>query len=78
VRGIRGWVGAIINVFLILTGLFFLIGGTYVSLFDLCFQSYCFWKCANPFPLQASVESVVISYSNSAFGKPFTCASNAL
>ncbi|KAJ5620501.1 hypothetical protein N7510_004485 [Penicillium lagena] len=55
VRGIRGWVGAIVNVILILTGVFFLTGGTY-----------------------ASVESVVISYNNGAFGKPFTCASNAI
>ncbi|KAJ5832296.1 hypothetical protein N7474_000607 [Penicillium riverlandense] len=55
VRGIRGWIGAIVNVFLILTGVFFLTAGTY-----------------------ASVDSVVVSYRKGAFGKPFTCASNAL
>jgi len=30
-RGIRGWVGAIVNVFLIFVGLFFLTAGTYAS-----------------------------------------------
>ena len=32
-RGIRGWVGAIMNVFIIGVGLFFLGAGTYVSIF---------------------------------------------
>ena len=30
-RGIRGWVGAIVNVFIILVGIYFLSAGTYVS-----------------------------------------------
>jgi Transmembrane amino acid transporter protein len=35
-RGIRGWIGFIVNVFIILVGLFFLGAGTYVSLEIVC------------------------------------------
>ena len=37
VRGWRGWVGAIMNVFIILVGIYFLGVGTYVSSGNLCF-----------------------------------------
>lgn len=37
-RGIRGWVGFLVNVFIILAGFFFLTVGTYVSLVP------CLWK----------------------------------
>lgn len=37
-RGIRGWIGFIVNIFIILVGLFFLGAGTYVSFPRVCFQ----------------------------------------
>ncbi|OJJ49712.1 hypothetical protein ASPZODRAFT_59488 [Penicilliopsis zonata CBS 506.65] len=55
VRGIRGWIGFLVNLGLILMGLFLIGPGTY-----------------------ASVDSVVLSYRDGSFGKPFTCANNGL
>lgn len=40
-RGLRGWIGFIVNVFLIFCGLFFLGPGTYVSLFPWLPPSLC-------------------------------------
>lgn len=54
-RGLRSMTGFVVNLLLILFGLFFLTGGTY-----------------------ASVESIVMGYSTTGFGGPFSCASNGL
>jgi hypothetical protein len=40
VRGIRGWVGAIMNVFIVLVGIFFLTAGTYVSPCSICWSNF--------------------------------------
>jgi hypothetical protein len=84
VRGIRGWLGFIFNVFLILVGFFFLGPGTYVS-FLRAMDSVRTWLLAFGEPpltflflFQAAVMSVVTSYREGTVGGVFTCASNAL
>lgn len=72
-RGIRGWVGLIVNVFLICVGFFFLGPGTYVSFFSSAF-SY-FYPLMGP---QTSVMSVILSYRAGTVGSPFSCADNGV
>lgn len=72
-QGLRGWLRFILNVGLIIVGLFFLGPGTYVSpllgppRLHLAEQL-----------LQASVDSVVDSYKEGSIGSAFICASNGL
>lgn len=72
-RGIRGWVGFLVNIFLIGVGLYFLGPGTYVSIpswTDLHFMSLTFQK--------VSVMSVIQSYRTGNIRQPFSCADNGL
>lgn len=70
VRGIRGWFGFFLNVFIILVGIFFLTAGTYVS-------------TTNGLPLtetnenQASVQSIIDDFEVGV-KSVFTCANNGL
>lgn len=78
-RGIRGWLGFLFNVGLILIGLFFLGPGTYVSLPVNISLSPSHSGCMLiPLSLQASVMAVVQSYQAGTVGGVFTCASNGL
>ena len=76
-RGIRSIWGFVLNVFLILFGLFMLGGGTYVSVFPL---RPSFPKKSNSSliaNLQATCQSIVDNYAAVSTGV-FTCKSNAL
>ena len=73
-RGIRGMIGAAVNVFWILVGLFFLGGGTYVS--DQTWSASLVQGANNT--TQVSVQSIINGYDEGSFGGAFTCASDAL
>lgn len=72
-RGIRGWVGLMVNVFLIGVGFFFLGPGTYVSFCSSAF-SYFYLLTGS----QTSVMSVILSYQAGTVGSPFSCADNGV
>ena len=77
-----GHVKLVINVCIILAGLFFLTAGTYVSLpHELSQFISALYEPGTEIsnlPLQASVESIIMSYKAGDVGSVFTCATNGL
>lgn len=71
-RGFRSICGFVVNVIIILIGLFMLTAGTYVSL-----EVILIWSIPNDL-IQASVDSIVLGYQAASFGGAFSCASNGL
>ena len=72
-RGIRGLVGFIVNVVIILIGLFMLTAGTYVS--PSGHPSVC-TQGSNIY--QATVQSIIDNYNAGTVNGVFTCASNGI
>lgn len=71
-RGLRGWIGLIVNLFIIVVGFFFLSAGTYVRLSKVSLHQY------HTNILQASVKSIIHDYTTGALKEAFTCSDNAL
>ena len=69
VRGIRGWVGAIMNVFIIFVGIYFLGVGTYVSSLKILTRHLL----TDP---QASVDQIKLDYEAGNVKGVFTCGNN--
>lgn len=72
-RGIRGIVGFVINIIIIIIGIFMLGVGTYVGLL----LSWLL-KSRLTHTFQASVESILLSYQTGGVGGVFSCKSNGL
>lgn len=71
-RGLRGWIGFLMNILIILIGLFFLTAGTYVS--PDCTRSHLHVINDD----QVSVDSIIIDYRATDVHTVFRCADNSL